>query len=300
MDGSIQKGMDKEKRVLGGAGMRKTWLLPVMMCFVAAGVLAQDAPKGPLTPPPEHEVHRTTGTETTAEAPPAMPEAEIIKRFSQKEDEYAAARGRYGYRKTIRVEEFGEDGKLSGQFVAELQARRGTDGTLYEKFISTPQSTLHFLKLEAEDVVALTRPPAYPVTTKQMAKYDLKYLGKEKVDEVDCYIFQVKPKSVERTHPLFDGVIWADEKYLEVVKTYGKWVTDLGDEHSPTLPFSVFETYRENVDGKYWIPNYMRSEDTLHLKDRNVPIRVIIKWTDFKPFADSTSPSAPAVNPNPS
>lgn len=277
--------------------MLKMALLSLLLGVGAASGWAQDVPKGPLAPPPEHEVHRTTGA-AGPEAPPAIPEAEIIKRFSQKEDEYAAARSRYGYHKSIKVEEFGEDGTPSGQFVAELEARRGKDGALYEKLVTAPQSTLHFLKLEAEDVVALTRPPAYPVTTGQLAKYELKYLGREKVDEVDCYIFQVKPKSVERTHPLFDGIIWADEKYLEIVKTYGKWVTDLGDEHSPTLPFSIFETYRENVDSKYWIPNYMRSEDTLHFKDRDVPIRVIIKWTDFKPFATVAPAGAPAANPS--
>ena len=278
--------------------MRKVCMLLVLACFAASVVKAQDAPKGPLAPPPEHEVHRTTGA-PEPEAPPSIPAAEMVKRFSQKEDQYLGARGRYGYHKTIRVEEFGEDGKPSGEFTVELDARRGADGTLYERFVTSPHSTLHVLKLEAEDVVALTRPPAFPVTTSQLAKYDLKYLGKEKVDEVDCYIFQVKPKSVERTHPLFDGIIWADDKYLEVVKTYGKWVTDLGDEHSPTLPFSMFETYRENVDGKYWFPSYTRSDDTLHLKDKDVPIRVIIKWTNFKPFADATAPATPAANPKP-
>ena len=280
-----------------GKRIRKACMLLALTCFATAGLKAQDAPKGPLAPPPEQEVHRTTGA-PEPEAPPSIPPAEMVKRFSQKEDQYLSARGRYGYHKTIRVEEFGEDGKPSGEFTVELDARRGADGTLYEKFVTTPHSTLHFLKLEPEDVVALTRPPAFPVTTSQLAKYDLKYLSKEKVDEVDCYIFQVKPKSVERTHPLFDGIIWADDKSLEVVKTYGKWVTDLGDEHSPTLPFSVFETYRENVDGKYWFPSYTRSDDTLHLKDRDVPIRVIIKWTNFKPFADAPSP-ATAANPNP-
>ncbi|GAC1627635.1 MAG: hypothetical protein NVS9B13_24900 [Candidatus Acidiferrum sp.] len=283
---------------MGGAPKR--WFLWLLLCFAGISVQAQDAPKGPLTPPPDHEVKRVSGVEPV-DTPPAIPAEEIIKRFSQKEDEYTAARGRYGYHKTIRVEEFGEDGKPSGQFVGELDARRGKDGTLYERFVTATQSTLHFLKLEPEDVVALTRPPAYPVTTSQVAKYDLKYLGKEKVDEVDCYIFQVKPKSVERMHPLFDGVIWVDDKYLDVVKTYGKWVTDLGDQQSPTLPFSIFETYRENVDGKYWIPNYMRSEDTLHLKDKDVPIRVIIKWTDFRPFADAAPApaNAPEAKPHP-
>jgi len=55
---------------------------------------------------------------------------------------------------------------------------------------------------------------------------------------------------VERIKAYFDGIVWVDAKYLEVVKTYGKWVTDQGDVHTiADLPFSLFETYRENVDG---------------------------------------------------
>ena len=51
-----------------------------------------------------------------------------------------------------------------------------------------------------EDFQALGRMPAFPLTTSQLAKYDLKYLGKELVDEIECYIFQVKPKAVERAN----------------------------------------------------------------------------------------------------
>jgi hypothetical protein len=66
---------------------------------------------------------------------------------------------------------------------------------------------------------------------------------------------------------------------------------------SATLPFTLFETYRENVDGKYWFPNYERSDDTLHLKDVSVAVRLVIKWTDFKvlpPAAPDAAPTAPA------
>jgi hypothetical protein len=56
----------------------------------------------------------------------------------------------------------------------------------------------------------------------------------------------------------------------------------------------MFETYRENVDGKYWFPDYSRAEDVVKLKDRNVPIRVTIKWSNFKPFGASETPAAPA------
>jgi len=60
----------------------------------------------------------------------------------------------------------------------------------------------------------------------------------------------------------------------------------------------MFETYRENVEGKYWFPNYARAEDMYKLKDRNIPIRITIKWSDFKPFPAVAAP-APATNTAP-
>lgn len=265
------------------------WLQPASV--------TQAAQQGPLTPPPEHDVHRV-GTEPVPPAPPSIPPEEIIKRFSQKEDQYIAARAAYSYKKTVRLEEFGPDGNLAGQFSLVVEAKPGTDGKIYEKTVERPQSTLHYLEMGPEDFQSLARMPAYPLTSAQLAKYNLKYLGKEAVDEVSCYIFQVKPKTVERAHYYFDGIVWVDDAYLEVVKTYGKWVNDLGDMRSATMPFNIFETYRENVDGKYWMPNYMRSDDTLNLKDLNVQVRLVIKWTDYKPVPAATAaPAAPPVAP---
>lgn len=263
---------------------------------------AQDAPKGPIAPPPEHHVVRM-GNEPVPEAPPSLPEAEIIKRFSQKEEEYLVSRTRYTYRKTIRIQEFGPDGQPAGEFVLVTQPARDVDGKYFEKVVERPQSTMKHLFLRSEDLEGLQRIPPFPLTASQLAKYDLKYLGKEQVDEVDCYIFQAKPRMVERSKAYFDGVVWVDAKYLEVVKTYGRWVTDQGDVHSiAEMPFSIFETYRENVDGKYWFPSYSRSDDTLNLKGQEIPVRLVIKWTDFKPIPAApppAAPAAPAVSPKP-
>jgi hypothetical protein len=271
-----------------------------LAAFLGLGfsTLAQDAPQGPLTPPPEHRVARNIGTEPEPESPPSLPPDEIIRRFSQKEDEYVAARPRHTYRKSIRIQEFGPDGKLYGEFLRVTETAPGIDGKPIVKVIEKPQSTLQHAFLAPEDLEALDHVPAYPLTTGQLSKYNLKYIGKEQVDEIECYIFQVKPKMLERTHGLFDGVIWVDAKYLEVVKTYGRWVTEQGN--APILaqyPFALFETYRENVGGKYWFPNYSRSDDTLHLKDQDVNIRLVIKWSDFKPLP-GPSP-APAATPAP-
>ncbi len=259
----------------------------------------QDAPQGPIAPPPERHVTRITGN-AEPEAPPALPEAEIIKRFTDKEENYLLARTNYSYRRTVRIQEFGPDGQPSGEFVVVTQPARDADGKLFEKVVERPHSSLQRLFLRTEDLEGLQRVPAFPVTAGQLAKYSLKYLGKEQVDEIDCYIFQAKPKAVERTKAYFDGIVWVDAKYLEVVKSYGKWVTDQGDMHSVAqLPFSLFETYRENVDGKYWFPNYSRSDETLNQKGLEIPVRIVIKWTDFKPVpaAPAPAPTAPAAAP---
>jgi hypothetical protein len=257
-------------------------------------LLAQDAAQGPIAPPPEHHVIRI-GNESEPAAPPALPEAEIVKRFSEKEDEYILSRTHYTYRKTIRIQEFGTDGQPAGEFQLVTQPSRDVDGKPFEKVVEKPRSTLRHLFLRSEDLDGLQRIPAFPLTSSQLAKYDLKYLGKEQVDEIDCYIFQAKPKVVERIKAYFDGIVWVDAKYLEVVKTYGKWVTDQGDVHAiADLPFSLFETYRENVDGKYWFPSYSRSDETANLKGLEIPVRIVIKWTDFKPI-----PSVPPVSTPP-
>jgi len=46
-----------------------------------------------------------------------MPQPLIIKHFAEKEEEYAKARIHYGYKKTIRLTEYGTDGNPMGEFV---------------------------------------------------------------------------------------------------------------------------------------------------------------------------------------
>lgn len=268
--------------------------------FLAAVAAHAQAPDRPLSPPPEHETVRL-GTKPEAPAPPALPPEEIIKRFTAKEDEFQATRPQYGYRKTIRIDEFGPDGKISGQFVLVTELTRTSNGQIVNKAIEKPQSTLHYFTLETEDVKDLDRIPPFPITSGQLANYNLKYLGEEKVDEVDCYIFKVSPKSVDRAHAYLDGILWVDDKYLEVVRTYGKWVNELGEVRPvQDLPFTMFDTYRENVEGKYWFPNYERADGILELKNGNIPLRLTIKWSDFKPLpaaAPATAPVGPSMPP---
>ena len=75
-----------------------------------------------------------------------------------------------------------------------------------------------------------------------------------------------------------------DDRDLQIVKTYGKGVGDRSGSSSDNQ-FPKFETYREQIDGKYWFPTYTHADDTLHFKDgESQRIRMIVKYQDYKRY----------------
>jgi len=52
--------------------------------------------------------------------------------------------------------------------------------------------------------------------------------------------------------------------------------------------FPKFETYREQIDGKYWFPTYTIANSTLHFKDASPRIRLSVKYEDYKQFKSDT------------
>jgi hypothetical protein len=140
--------------------------------------------------------------------------------------------------------------------------------------------TLKNLLLTPQDEQDLRDVQPFVLTTKEIPDYEINYLGKQKADEIPCYVFAVKPKKMAQGKRYFEGQIWVDDRDLQIVKTYGKGVgVKHGDEQFPR-----FETYREQIDGKYWFPTYTRADDTLHFKDMNQRVRMTVKYENYKKF----------------
>ena len=154
------------------------------------------------------------------------------------------------------------------------------------KKVRAPVSTLHLL-LDPGDEQDLRNVQPFVLTTDQIPEYDIRYLGKQKVDEISCYQFSVKPKKLEKGKRYFEGEIWVDDRDLQIVKTYGKGVGLL--KRGADNQYPRFETYREQIDGKYWFPTYTRADDTLHFKDMNQRIRMTVKYEDYKQFKGSST-----------
>jgi len=247
----------------------------------AGPMVPAESTKFPAPPPPSKP------------EPPTLPPEEIIRRFAAKEDEMVRAIEGYTFQKEVRIQEIGADNKPTGQLEFLTQLQISSDGRMYEKPVSRQPSTLHYLSLQRGDSDLLSPTPMFPLTTAMLPKYEIIYGGKQPLDELSAYFFTIKPRALERAHAYFSGVVWVDEQDLVIVKMMGKWVTELGDVTSSDLPFTIFETFRQQIGKNLWFPAYSRSDETIQSGDISVPIRVIVKWTDFTPQASAPPMAKP-------
>jgi len=215
-----------------------------------------------------------------------MPVEEIINKFVGKETEFAKARESYTYRQSVKLSEFNEAGGVRGQYEIVQDIIFSPNGRRTERVVYAPVSTLKNIILTPQDVQDMRDVQPFVMTTAERPNYDIRYLGPEKVDEIETYVFAVKPKKMEKGERYFEGQIWVDQLDLQIVKTYGKGVGVLKKNEDNQFP--RFETYRDQIDGKYWFPIYTRADDTLHFQTGDQKIRLIMKYEDYKQFGSQS------------
>ena len=259
---------------------------------MALAARAQDS--GPLAPPPKFEVHRVSNIPHPG--PPPIPAAEIIQKFAANEDIMKKQYQAYDFTETIRVDESGSPG---GKLLVSGEIYTKPDGQRFFRVNGVPQSTLLTTHLSLEDLRTIASMPLFVLTTDELPNYNLTYVGDEKLDELHTWIFQVKPKQLSRKRRFFDGVVWIDDRDFAVVKSYGHFVSDI-DSEGASLPFKMFETYRENFEEKYWLPTYTSSEEVVdNADDTETRLKLVIHDTNFKLHsADVAPPEAAAVPAN--
>ena len=249
----------------GEAMHRKNWVRAVLILLIAMLPGFAQGPK-----------------DLRDEKPPVAVE-EIVRRFAEKEKEFKIARANYTYRQDVRVQTLNANDRVTGEWHQVSDIIFDSSGKRTERVVYAPQSTLTQISLTAQDIQDIREIQPFVLTSDDIGKYNLKYIGKEKIDEIDCFVFDVGPKVLEKGQRYFQGQIWVDDQDLQIVKTYGKAVPDIRDKNGENL-FPRFETYREQVDGKYWFPTYTRAVDTLQFSAGAQRMREIIKYENYKKF----------------
>lgn len=242
--------------------------------------------------------------------PQGITTQEIIQKFAAREAVFKEARNNYTFTQDITVQEL-DGNAVTGEFRLVEDINYDDKGNRLENVTFAPQSTLRQVSMSREDYEDFRNKLPFVMTTEELPKYSLLYAGQQHVDEIDTYVFDVAPKSIEKGQRYFQGRIWVDNKDLQIVKTCGKTVPEV---HAPTGRKGKknvdenltpkFVTYREQIDGQYWFPTYTSADDILHFRTGDVHIREIIKYTNYKRYGVKTriiykgQADAPPKNPS--
>lgn len=224
---------------------------------------------------------------TTVKTDPSAAEIEkIIATFAQNESAFARARENYTYRQTAKIQEMDEGGNPAGKWELVSDIVFSQEGKRTERIVRAPMATLQRIQMSPEDEQDLRNVLPFVLTSQDINNYNVRYLGRQQVDEVPCFVFAVKPKTMEQGKRYFQGEIWVDDRDLMIVKTYGRSTGLL--KKGTDQQFAKFETYREQVDGKYWFPVYTIANSVLHFQTGDVPVRLTVKYQDYKQFKSET------------
>lgn len=229
-----------------------------------------------------------TPNDVSTQSPPVrkgspLSNDDIIRQFAAKESDFRDARANYTFRQEVHIQTLGFDDRPSGDYVRISEILFSDDGKRSERIIRFPPSTLNGLSITPADIRDFGLVQPFALTSEDLPKYNVTYVGKEKVDEINAYVFDVRPKSMPKFSNdgdrFFLGRIWVDDQDLQIVKTYGKAVPE--DDRNK---FPKFETYRENIDGKYWFPTYTYGVDTLDFKGGSIRMKLEVRYTNYKQF----------------
>jgi hypothetical protein len=224
---------------------------------------------------------------------PAIAPEEIIKQFAAKESEFQKALNHYTYRRVVRVQTLDDDNKVDGEYYQVDDVIFDTAGKRTEKVVYAPESTLQRIMMTPSDFHDILHGYPFVLTAEEVGQYDLKYVGKQKVDEVDCYVFDVSPKAILKGKRYLSGRIWVDATDLQIVVTDGRMIPDDTRKNNEDL-HAPFMTWRQQVDGHYWFPVYTKGEGVLHFSGghgymaQDVHIRNTVKYSDYKQFGSTS------------
>lgn len=236
----------------------------------------------------------------TTAAPANVDVDRIIRAFAAKESRFRNALNYYGFRRDAVMQQIGMGGQIVGEYHRVSNFTFDNSGLRFEKISFFPMPSL--ASITPEDLEDLGGVNQFALEASQINLYNFTYVGKERIDELDLYVFDVAPKitpdAKKSKQRFFIGRIWVDDRDLQIVKTKGKGIPEDKNNKYP-----VVETYREQIDGKYWFPTWTGADDTLYFSSGSQRIRMLVRYENYKQFRSTVNitfgDEVPAQTPKP-
>ena len=221
--------------------------------------------------------------------PSGITPAEIIQKFSAKEAVFKTARERYGFTLNVTVQTLDNYGRVDGEYQQISEVALNDAGKRVERTTFAPQNTLRRLSLSQDDLDDIHDRLPFALTTEELPYFSISFAGRQHVDQLDTYVFDVSPKNVKKEKKLFEGRVWVDNQDLMIVKTCGKPREDENPgskkKNAVVNLAPLFVTYREQFEGQFWFPTYSRADELLRFPQNFVHVREVVKFSNYKPLA---------------
>jgi hypothetical protein len=217
----------------------------------------------------------------------AEPPAGLARLVAHRESETQAERNQYTYRQTVRVAELSERGAQMGEYREVRDIVFSPEKERSEAAIGAPFKSLKNLVLTEEDFRDIRDIQPFVLVEDFLPIYETKFRGDEKIDGVDCWVLQVRPRQILQGQRLFDGMIWASKQDYSVIRSEGEAVPQIRTTKSENL-FPKFVTVRKQVNG-FWFPATTSADDTLYFRTGPQRIRMTIRYENYKKFGAETT-----------
>jgi len=280
--------------------------LSILLALVLVAIAAAQDPgplpsapasrvQAPPPPPPQNQSYHTSpppqgirspGDNPVTKDPPAIPPDEIIKKFAAREAEFKLERDNYTYTQAFSIQTLDDDNRPDGEYRMTSDIVFTPEGKRFEKVTFAPANTLQRIMLSEQDLDDVRDVQPFVLTTTELPKYNVTYVGRQQVDELSTYVFDVAPKVIEKKQRYFQGRVWVDDKDMQIVMTDGKAVPDIISKNNENV-FPRFRTYRQNIEQGFWFPVYTRADDYLHFRSGDVHIRMTIRYSNYKRYGST-------------
>jgi hypothetical protein len=216
------------------------------------------------------------------------PPSNLAKLVAHRETETETERNEYTYRQTVTIDELDDKGGARGQYRETRDVIFSPTKERTEQLIGRPDKGLKYLILTEEDFADIRNIQPLVLTEDRLWNYETKFRGEETMDDIDCWVLQVRPRQILQGQRFFDGMMWVDKKEYNIVRMEGQAVPQIRSTKSENL-FPRFTTIRKPLDGKHWFPVYTYADDTLQFRTGPQRIRLRIGYSNYKRFgAEST------------
>jgi hypothetical protein len=210
--------------------------------------------------------------------------AEILTAAAGRGDRLQAELREYTYFVELTLQTVSQADTISGKYYRFSQVSYNRDGALRERVLENTSTLPNGLYIGTETANNLTRIYHFTITSETLKQYEITYVGRERVDELNTFVFDVKPrlkipeprKSDKNSERYLKGRVWIDDQDHCVVKVAGEPVPEEKGHQAPK-----FETYFQNY-GSSWFPAYTSAVDFIRAEGYFNRVVVNVRYTGYK------------------